>query len=383
MSTYFNPIKRLLSIKREIKKYLYQVKLLSVIFNGLKKNKESWKDPFFFLGIISIILFIVVSATPCFKFLPEAAENPLHRDLHPIPGDDFSLQNLFLSPENKSLAESPNFLLVEKTGLRAATPPSLISPQVLGALVGEYEPQEPKKEIQEYIVENGDTLSFLAEKFGVSLNTILWANNLTKKSKIKPGDKLIIPPVSGVIYHVKAGDTLSEIAKTYKGKVDEIIAFNNLANENDIYIGDILIIPNGIMPLPAKSQPAPVSVPLVDSQFILPVSSPYIITQGLHWYNAVDFSHPGYPCGKPVFAAAGGQVQKIAYDRMYGNYIRILHPNGVVTLYAHLSAITVNPGAKINVGDKIGYIGNTGYTIGRTGCHLHFEVRGAKNPFAR
>ena len=370
-----NPIRRLLS---KVVKKIYPPKFFEA---KLRRVKGQLKNPLFSLGITSITLFIIFSATPFLKSLPEVAETsfPLFEDFSFLTN-----QNLFLSSANKFLTESPDFLLVEKSSLRPATPPSLISPQVLGTLVGEYEPEEAKKAISEYIVEAEDTLSSLAARFEISLNTILWANDLTEKSIIKPGQKLDIPPVSGVIHHVKSGDTLSEIAKTYKGKIEEIVAFNELSNENDIYIGDILVVPDGLMPPPpAKPRPAPISVPLVDSQFILPVSSPYIITQGLHWYNAVDLSHSGYACGKPVFAAAGGTVQKTGYDRTLGNYVRILHPNGVVTLYGHLSVITVKNGGSVNVGEIIGYIGNTGRTRGQTGCHLHFEVRGARNPFAK
>ncbi|MFN7088407.1 MAG: M23 family metallopeptidase, partial [Candidatus Paceibacteria bacterium] len=51
--------------------------------------------------------------------------------------------------------------------------------------------------------------------------------------------------------------------------------------------------------------------------------------------------------------------------------------------YAHLSAVLVSSGAYVNQGDIIGSIGNTGKTHGPTGCHVHFEVRGGANPFAR
>ena len=348
-----------------------------------QKLKESLKDPFSCLGIISFIFFVFLSLSVLLR-TPLTRETPSFLNYFSKISFQASFQNPFLNPTNRFFLESPDFLLVEKSSLRAATPPFLVSPQVLGALIGEQEPLEVKKEIREYLVEEGDTLSSLAKKFEISLETILWANELTEKSIIKPGQKLIIPPVSGVIHHVKAGDTLSEIARTYKAKIEEIVAFNELSSENDIYIGDILIIPDGRMPTPStKAQPAPLNIPLTDSQFILPVSSPYLITQGLHWYNAVDLSHPGYACGKPVFAAAGGIVQKTSFDRVSGNYLRILHPNGLVTFYGHLSMIVVKSGDSVNVGEIIGYIGNTGRTIGLSGCHLHFEVRGGRNPFAR
>jgi murein DD-endopeptidase MepM/ murein hydrolase activator NlpD len=236
--------------------------------------------------------------------------------------------------------------------------------------------EEQRKEIQEYIVEEGDTLFSISQKFGISLETILWANNLDKNSVIKPGQKLIILPVDGILHEVKAGDTLSEIAKKYQAKIEDIISFNELENENDIYIGDILIIPGGKMPLP-KPAPQPLA-PLAQGYFICPVAGGCRITQGLHWYNAVDFSNG--KCGEPILAAAGGSVLKAGWQRKAGNYVKILHPNGVVTMYGHLQTIFVSPGEQVFQGQIIGTMGATGRA---TGCHLHFDVFGAKNPFAK
>lgn len=362
----------------------------------LRKIEGSFKDPLSFLTIIGLFLLISLF---CFPFLNNIFTKEY---FSPIVSEQVFSLTPFLDSTSQPLIESPDFLLVEQNSLKAVAPPVLVSPKVFGTLSGQSElmledekEEEKGKEIQEYIVEEGDTLSNLATKFEISLNTILWANDLTGKSTIRPGQKLIILPVSGVIYHVKSGDTLSKIAQNYKADLKKIVDFNELSEEGDIHIGDILIIPNGAMPSQAvKSSsvsPTPnnVGIPvvpsasLVNSQFILPVSSPYLITQGLHWYNAVDFSQPGYACGRPVFAAAGGIIQEIGYNNTYGNYIRILHPNGVVTLYAHLSAVKVKNNDSVNVGNIIGYIGNTGRTRGVSGCHLHFEVRGAQNPFAK
>lgn len=276
--------------------------------------------------------------------------------------------------------------LVQESQLLFSAPPYIVKPQVLGTFGFSEEVfekgGEEGQEIFEYTVEEGDSLSSIASYFGISLETLLWANDLNKNSLIKPGQKLIILPVSGVIYMVKDGDTLSQIAKTYEGNVEEIIAFNELLEE-EIFIGDILIIPGGKMP----PKPSPVKyAPLASSYFIYPIPSPYRITQGLHWYNAIDFSHAGISCGQPVFAVAGGEVlrTKYGYNRGAGNYIHILHPNGVVTVYYHLQSILVGLGQKVSQGQIIGLIGNTGYTVpsGSRGCHLHFEVRGARNPFS-
>jgi len=296
----------------------------------------------------------------------------------------FDDQFLFAGLNNTSQF-SPNLCLVQENSLIGVSAPITVTPKVLGSLIGTASIPETNKEIVEYIVEDKDTLWSIAINFGVSLNTVLWANNLTKNSVIKPGQKLIIPPVTGVIHYVKKGDTISSIAKKYKVKKDEIIAFNEISKPGKIFIGDILIIPNGKIPANKLNYSQIAQVPVGSNYFICPIFPPCRITQGLHWYNAIDFSHKGISCGEPVLASAGGIIQKIGYHRIAGNYIRILHPNGVVTFYGHLSKIIVSVGQKVSQGQIIGYIGHTGYTIptGPAGCHLHFEVRGAKNPFAK
>jgi murein DD-endopeptidase MepM/ murein hydrolase activator NlpD len=274
---------------------------------------------------------------------------------------------------SRTWQDLPEFIFVSENSLKSYLPPAFVSGQVLGTMV---EMSAEKKEIQEYIVEEGDTLSSIAEKFGISLETILWANDLNKNSVIKPGQKLIILPVSGVLHNVKSGDTLSEIAQKYQAKIEDIVSFNELENENDIYIGDILIIPGGKMPSPKPvSQPL---APLAQGYFICPVFGGCRITQGLHWYNAIDFSNG--KCGEPILAAAGGVVQKAKYgwNGGAGNVVTILHPNGVVTMYGHLQTIFVSPGEQVSQGQIIGAMGKTGRA---TGCHLHFGVYGAKNPF--
>ncbi|MEO0131087.1 MAG: LysM peptidoglycan-binding domain-containing protein [candidate division WOR-3 bacterium] len=109
--------------------------------------------------------------------------------------------------------------------------------------------QNKKKEAIEYVVQPGDTLSTIAEKFGIKTQTVLWANNLDYLSVIQPGDKLTIPPEDGVLYTVKAGDTLLDIAVRYKADLDKIVAFNQL-DANYIVEGQVLFIPDGIKPAP-------------------------------------------------------------------------------------------------------------------------------------
>jgi LysM repeat protein len=360
--------------------------------NFINKIKSSLRTPCFCIAAMAVFLFVFIPLS-CGLFL-ELSEN---KNGFPFIFDSPEINNLFIGTTRNFSLEPPEFLLVGGVSLKASSPPNTFSSQVLGSLVAGayYEEEEERIIITEYIVEEGDSLWSLSSKFNISLKTILWANDLTEKSIIKPGDKLIILPVSGTVHHVKSGDTISEIAQTYKGKTSEIVAFNRLASENDIYIGDILVVPEGIMPAPSiQKKQSPANLPLANSYFIAPVTSSYIITQGLHWYNAIDFSHVGNACGKPILAAAAGEVLKVAITSSTsrlafggaGNHITILHPNGVVTMYGHISASLVSQGDKVSQGDVIALMGGQPGTPGAglsTGCHLHFGVVGAKNPFAK
>ena len=284
-------------------------------------------------------------------------------------------QKGFLSSKLAPVPLTPELTLIGKTGLRANTPPLGASPKVLGAILGEI-PNDTRPEVLLYEVEEGDTVSSLAERFGISQDTILWANDLSKGASLKPGDHLSILPVTGALHLVRPNDTLSEIASWYKAKADEVVAFNQLSSTSEIFAGDILVIPGGIMP---SRLPSGRLTPLPNSYFIWPIPSPHRITQGLHPFNAVDMSNGA--CGEAIWAAAGGQVQKTGSTRVGGKYVRILHPNGVVTYYGHLSGILVAPGSRVLQGQMVGYMGRTGTSA--TGCHLHLEVRGTANPFVK
>jgi len=327
------------------------------------------------LGLILVILFFSLLAS-----LPKS-KNLGGNFLAKINSKNTGNQNLFLGSVGRFLLESPNLFFVQGNSLKTASSPTIVNPKVFGSLVGEIE--ETRREILEYTVQPGDTLSKIAENFQISLETLLWANDLNKNSKISVGQKLIILPVSGVLYFVQKGDTLAEIAKRYKGDAGKIIEFNELDNEKDIFAGDILIIPDGIMP--AKTYISP-QIPLASSYFICPISQPCRITQGLHWYNAIDFSHG--KCGEPIYAAAQGEVLKVRFgwNKGAGNYITILHPNGVITMYGHIATSFVNPGDQVSQGRMIalmdGQPGTSGAGIS-TGCHLHFGVQGTRNPFAQ
>ena len=239
-------------------------------------------------------------------------------------------------------------------------------------------------EISVYTVRAGDTLSHIADMYGVTVNTILWANDMTRASSIKEGQTLIILPIAGVRHTVKRGDTINSIAKNYDGDAAEIIAYNDLSPDEGLSVGTVIVVPGGAMhTAPAVIKTAkPVrssgSNSSVGGGWLSHPAPGSVKTQGLHGYNAVDLAGS---VGNPIRAAAAGEVivsKNSGWNGGYGQYIVIKHKNGAQTLYAHLSSNSVGVGAYVGQGEVIGAMGNTGRS---TGPHLHFEVRGASNPF--
>ncbi len=297
---------------------------------------------------------------------------------------------------------------------------------------GDEDQHEEVPSITIYTVKAGDTISGIASKFGIKAGTIYAANDLAKNEVLKVGRELVILPINGIQYTVKNGDTISGIAKKFDVSATDILEFNDIDNASSIKVGVDLIIPDA-EPVPVeKVAEAPKTVqsllvkpevkkatdPLPVSAFsaedhshddeessseevkdespsepetpvqstgrygiFIPPAPGSVLTQGYHAVNAVDF---GASVGTPIIAAAKGVVIVAkgngAYNGGFGNFIVIAHDNGIQTLYAHLSKVSVSVGDSIDQGDNIGLMGNTGKS---TGSHLHFETHGMKNPFTK
>jgi murein DD-endopeptidase MepM/ murein hydrolase activator NlpD len=240
-------------------------------------------------------------------------------------------------------------------------------------------------EISVYVVKSGDTLSEIAEAHGVSQNTILWANDIKSAKNIRVGQELVILPVSGVRHVVKSGDTLSTIATKYKADMADILSYNSLPDDAKIKPGDLIVIPGGQASVSSAVAAKPAST-VSSSQATTAVSTGYFArpinggkrSQGIHGNNGVDIAAP---VGTSIMASASGRVivsRTGGFNGGYGTYVVISHDNGTQTLYAHMSGNNVSVGESVTQGQVIGSIGMTGRT---TGPHIHFEVRGAKNPF--
>ena len=236
--------------------------------------------------------------------------------------------------------------------------------------------QKPRAAVEDYTVKKGETLDGIAKKFDVDADSIKWATNLTS-DKIKPGDKLKVPPVSGVVHAVKPGESIYTIAKRYNTSSQAIVnyPFNDFEDLDTFALtpGQTLIVPDGVPPRakpPIRRLPSNIAAGQPGSgQFMWPTSGG--ISQYPIWnHMALDISNRGLP---PVMAADTGTVTYAGcIGGGYGCHVIIDHGNGFQTLYAHLSRIDVGPGQGVGKGQGIGKMGSTGRS---TGPHLHFEVR--------
>jgi len=236
-------------------------------------------------------------------------------------------------------------------------------------------------QISLYVVRENDNLSQIAKMFNVSVNTIRWANDLSADEPIHTGQVLIILPITGIQYTIKKGDTIKSIAKKFSADADEILQYNDIATNQKLIEGDEIIIPSGDYTEPTQTQTSPqkpkTSAPYYAGYYLRPIDGGRK-SQGIHGYNAIDLADS---CGTPIMASASGDViisRSSGWNAGYGNYIVISHPNGTQTLYGHLSKNYVSDGWHVTQGQIIGLMGTTGHS---TGCHVHFEIRGAKNPF--
>jgi len=241
-------------------------------------------------------------------------------------------------------------------------------------------------EIVTHVVESGETITSIAEKYGLRPETIIWENDLNPKATLKPGQTLRILPIDGIRHKVARGETIYSIGKKYGlegSEVQKIVdyPFNEFLNDEtfELAVGQWIMVPDGVKPevkkrrsvyrkyVAAKTPDA--GAVSATGSFVWPASGR--ITQGYRFYHkAIDIANHG---GGPILAADAGTVIAAGWDPSgYGRKIVIDHGNGYMTLYAHLSVIQVSVGQRVNRGNVIGQMGSTGRS---TGTHLHFEIR--------
>ncbi len=267
---------------------------------------------------------------------------------------------------------------------------ALVKPEIASTEIS----VKPREEIINYTVQPGDTISTIAQKFGISVNTVLWENDLSSYSLIRPGQVLEILPFTGVTHTVGRGETLGWIANKYDVESEKIMKANDMANANQLSVGEKLLIPDG-----SKSSytsrttttttsytgvsairdivKSPSATPTSGNKMNWPTQG-HRITQYYSWrHHGLDIANN---TGTPIYAADAGTVEYAGWSNGYGYNVVINHGGGKKTRYAHLSRFFVDKGASVSKGENIASMGNTGWS---TGPHLHFEViiNGAKyNP---
>ena len=246
-----------------------------------------------------------------------------------------------------------------------------------------------------YTVAPSDTASSIAVAFGIDLQYLLWANpDLRDGELLVVGQVLVIPAGNGILHDVRYGETLSDIAARYSVDVSAILAWpgNGLTSADQVVEDSLIFVPGGVVPVSALPAPTPAPAP-IDAPAPAPVPPPPappapapVTVTGLIWpvYGPIssymDASHPlgididlyNNP-GASIAAATSGTVTFAGGDPCcsYGLYVVVVSPDGVETLYAHLSSLAVSAGQQVSQCQSLGTAGCTGYC---TGTHLHFEV---------
>lgn len=271
-------------------------------------------------------------------------------------------------------------------------------------------PSRPRMDIVKYLVQTGDTLFGIADKYGLKPESILWGNWEELEGNphaLVPGMELSILPVDGSLHLWTTGESLSGVARYFGVTAEDIIEWpgNELdptvdANDPPIAAGTALIVPGGRREIPTwrapritRANPASAQIlgpghcgsiydgPVGDGVFIWPTTARYL--SGFHYdpniHPAIDI---GGSVGNLLFATDAGVIVYAGFNNFgYGNVVVIDHGNGWQSLYAHLDLVNVACGQAVFSGNVVGTMGLTGTT---TGPHLHFElmsdVYGKVNP---
>ena len=223
---------------------------------------------------------------------------------------------------------------------------------------------------QNYTVKKGDSVSKIASLHSLSMDAIISSNDLKNARSLHAGDILRIPNMDGILYTVAKGDSYQKIATAFGVPLEAILDANDIQDEK-ITIGSMLFIPGAKM----KSEDLKLAM---GELFIYPVNGRLTSTYGWRkdpftgggrrFHAAIDLSAA---IGTPVKAAMDGKVSAIGFNAVFGRYLIITHSGGYQTMYAHLNSTLAAEGQRVNQGDKVAEVGNTGRS---TGAHLHFAV---------
>ncbi|MFN4215853.1 MAG: peptidoglycan DD-metalloendopeptidase family protein [Brevinematales bacterium] len=226
-----------------------------------------------------------------------------------------------------------------------------------------------------YEIKPGENLASIAKKLGTSMDSLISLNSIENAHFLKPGNKILVPNMDGVLYVVKKDDSLEKIAKKYKVSVDDILDYNDIEDEN-IGVGEILFLPGASLTAEERAK-------ALGYLFFKPVRGKFTSGFGIRidpfsggrgYHTGIDIASR---YGTPIKAAKEGRISFVGWKGGYGLCVIIKHQMGYETVYGHLATTTVQEGQYVSQGQIIGKMGNTGRS---TGTHLHFEVRRYSKP---
>ena len=241
-----------------------------------------------------------------------------------------------------------------------------------------------------YKVRKGDNLFSISRRFNASIQELIKVNKIQEPYKIFPNQTILIP--LNQKHKVVKGDTLYSISRYYETSVFTLAKYNNIKNVNNIKVGKELIIPKRSKKIKkikkkkwdsnfkTKQKDRNKNETLRDTQsskFIWPVQGKLLSKYGKSkegFYN--DGINIDSKKGTKVISSKAGRVIYCGNEIPgYGNLILIKHSKNWITAYAHLNEVFTEKGEKVNKGETIGSVGNTGNV---RSPQLHFEIRKGK-----
>ncbi len=236
------------------------------------------------------------------------------------------------------------------------------------------EKEYPNLTYQSYRIQEGDMIGVIADRFGITQDTLISVNNIRQTRLIQIGEYLRIPSMPGILYTVKqTGETPETIAQKYEVSPDKTASVNGLELTVSLDEGRTVFIPDAILDW--------VTVQEINGDlFRIPLRNRYYISSYFGWRNspftgersyhgAIDMAAPRWT---PIYGALIGTVTTVRYgDPVYGNYVVVNHHSGYTTLYAHMVDINVYRGEVVDTNSILGWVGSTGMS---TGDHLHFAI---------
>jgi murein DD-endopeptidase MepM/ murein hydrolase activator NlpD len=238
-----------------------------------------------------------------------------------------------------------------------------------------------------HIVARGDTLESIGRQYNIPWREIVWSNP-GLRMPLTVGRPIKVPPVPGVVVVVRIGDTPTSLAASYGVDYTTVLGFNGIRGPQ-LVPGLVLVIPVDPVQGPNLKKGVPAD-PIAPGQLLCPIAGAPIIQQFgptsfeieppfggyLHFHTGVDLL-AGY--STPIVAAAGGKVTAAGEAAYFGTRVEVTDSFGLVEVYAHMSQVNVAVGQEVQQGEKIGYVGSTGLSIG---AHLHFQLEVGGMPTA-